>query len=362
MKKIANIALSVLLSVSLSLTAFGADNTTPFIDISTDSWYYSYVEDVYEKEIMAGMSATAFSPDISLTRGMAASLIYRMYGSPEVSFSNKFTDVEAGLWYTDGIMWASENGIVYGYGDNSYCPDWAITVEQMASIFYRLAGSPDETDSTVLDDYADGYLVSNYARTAMCWAAENGLLEGDTLHPTNVMTRSEAAKMLSVFTTIYDYRAIKATGAISDYITTNYDSTFDFTEYEYTADESDDDIYLYYKVEGWVSTFGYRAVMSGEKLLRVEMIGIMNPYFLTVDLEAPDITDEEVLQMAADAFEPEESEDDNTEEEVEITYTVSEQSLTKYFDMDNLQFVYSVETTITDSNRESYTYIFNYIL
>lgn len=347
MKKISNIALSVLLSASFAFTAFGLDKEVPFVDISQDSWYYSYVSDVYEKEIIAGTTETTFGPDVTLNRGMAASLIYRMYGSPNVSYSKQFTDVEKDKWYTDGILWAKENGIIFGYEDGSFCPDWAISTEQFASILYRLAGSPENSgDVHVLDKYSDDFLVSSYAMPAMVWAVENDMLYGSSLHPSSAMTRAEAAKMLSVFTTMYDSRAIKATGAISDYIRKNYDTTFDFTEYEFSVDESGYDIYLYYKVEGWRSTFGYRAVMFGDKLLRVEMIGKMNPYLLSTELTMPEIPDEEVLKMAL--------------EDAGNEFTVSSQVLYKYFDMDELKFVYAVDTVYTDKAGAEFAKEFKY--
>ncbi len=345
MKKFLSTALSALLTASFAFTAFGADKTVPFIDIALDAWYYDYIADVYDKEIMAGITDTSFAPDITLTRGMAASLLYRMYGSPEVSYSARFTDVENGQWYTDGILWASENGVVFGYDDGSYCPEWAISKEQFVSILYRLAGSPENSgDIYALDKFNDNFMVSDYARPAMIWAVQSGMTEGTSLRPSTAITRAEAAKMLSIFTTIYDYHAIRATGAIADYIGRNYDSTFDFTEYEYVSDESGDDIYLYYKVEGWRSTFGYRAVMSADKLLRVEMIGKMNPYLLATELTAPEISDEEVLKMALD----------------EIEFTPTSQTINKYFDMDSLKFVIAVDTVYTDDNGAESTYEFKY--
>lgn len=346
MNRYINLAATALLTVSFAFTAFGADKSFPFVDIDQSSWYYSYVEDAYNKGIIAGTSEKIFAPDVTLTRAMASSLIYRMYGSPEVKYSRQFPDVEEGAWYTDGILWAKENGIVSGYEDGTFCPGWAMTVEQFASVLYRLADTPENSgDLNSLDKYSDNFMVSSYARSAMIWAEQNNMLQGETLHPTSAITRAEAAKMLSVFTTKNDFNAIKSLGAISSYINDNYDSTFDMTKYSYHTDDSGD-IYLYYMVKGYPSTFGYRAVMSKDKLMRVDMIGIMNPYFLSASINEPKITDEELYRMAVES--------DETE------FQVKSQSITKYFNMDKLKFVFEVETTYVDDNGADLIKLYTY--
>lgn len=346
MNRYINLAVSAILTVSFAFTAFGADKNFPFVDIDQNSWYYTYVEDAYNKGIIAGTSEKIFAPDVTLTRAMASSLIYRMYGSPEVKYSRQFPDVEEGAWYTDGILWAKENGIVSGYDDGTFCPGWAMTVEQFASVLYRLADTPENTgDLNTLDKYSDNFMVSTYARPAMIWAEKNRMLQGATLHPTSAITRAEAAKMLSVFTTINDFKAIKNLGAISSYINENYDSTFDMTKYSYHTDDSGD-IYLYYMVKGYRSTFGYRAVMSGDKLMRIDMIGIMNPYFLASDIVEPKISDEELRRLALEA--------ENNE------FAVESQTITKYFNMDNLKFVFEVETTYIDDGGAYFTKLYTY--
>ena len=57
------------------------EKTNPFNDVAASSWYYDYVLDVYEKGLMAGTADDMFSPDATLTRGMVASIVYRMEGA-----------------------------------------------------------------------------------------------------------------------------------------------------------------------------------------------------------------------------------------------------------------------------------------
>lgn len=347
MKKYICLLISAMITASTAVTAFALDNAFPFVDIARNSWYYSYIDDAYDKGIIAGTSENIFAPDETLTRAMASSLVYRMYGSPDVKYVSYFPDVTDGQWYTDGIIWAKENEVMSGYDDGTFCPEYYMTVEQFASVFYRLSGSPEiKNPDKVLEKYSDSYLVSGYAKEAVAWAVQNNMLQGETLHPTSAVTRAEAAKMLSVFTTVNNYYVIKNLGDISNYIKENYDSTFDMKEYSASVIEYDDDIYLYYMVGNYRSNFGYHVVMSQNNIVRVDMIGMMNPYFLTTEHKEPSITDEELYKMAIEAE--------------NLDYAVSEQRITKYFNMENMKYTFEVETTYIDNTGAFFTKLFTY--
>ena len=147
---------------------------------------------------MAGMGSDIFLPDSTLTRGMVASIVYRMAGSPNVEYKPLFSDVPAGQWYTNGIIWAYEHGVIAGYGNGLYGTNDPITVEQMAAILYRYSGYPVVTeDITSLVAYSDREDVSDYAKTAIVWAIQNNMHHGNTIHAKANATRAEAAKMFS---------------------------------------------------------------------------------------------------------------------------------------------------------------------
>lgn len=169
----------------------------PFKDVDEGAWYYDYVLDTYEKGLMAGIADDQFAPDSTLTRGMIASIVYRMEGSPDIEYKALFTDVPDGLWYTDGIIWAAENGIFAGYGNGLCGPNDYVTVEQLASILHRYAGAPS-ADIAALNKYSDLMEVSDYAKNSMAWAVTNDMTQGQKLHPKTAATRAEAAKMFSL--------------------------------------------------------------------------------------------------------------------------------------------------------------------
>ena len=152
----------------------------PFTDISEKDWFYGDVMFVYENGLMLGTSKTLFSPHGTATRGMMATILWRMEGSPAPKGKNSFTDVEAGKWYADAITWTAENGIFAGYGKDKFCPDDPITREQLAAIFYRYADYKgyDLTVKGNLDKFRDADKITDYAKTAMQWAVGSGLVKG----------------------------------------------------------------------------------------------------------------------------------------------------------------------------------------
>ena len=173
----------------------------PFTDVSEKDWFYSDVMFVYENGLMLGTSKTLFSPHGTATRGMMATILWRMEGSPAPKGKNSFTDVEAGKWYADAITWTAENGIFAGYGKDKFGPDNPITREQLAAIFYRYADYKgyDLTVKGNLDKFKDADKITDYAKTAMQWAAGSGLVKGKSgnlLDPQGTATRAEIAAML----------------------------------------------------------------------------------------------------------------------------------------------------------------------
>ena len=195
----------------------------PFTDISEKDWFYGDVMFVYENGLMLGTSKTLFSPHGTAMRGMMATILWRMEGSPVPKGKNSFTDVEAGKWYADAITWTAENGIFAGYGKDKFGPDDPITREQLAAIFYRYADYKgyDLTVKGDLDKFKDADKITDYAKTAMQWAVGSGLVNGKSgnlLDPQGTATRAEIAAMLHRFIEKYELVQGKAPGGLMGWI------------------------------------------------------------------------------------------------------------------------------------------------
>ena len=195
----------------------------PFTDVSEKDWFYGDVMFVYENGLMLGASKALFSAHGTATRGMMATILWRMEGSPVPKGKNSFTDVEAGKWYADAITWTAENGIFAGYGKDKFGPDDPITREQLAAIFYRYADYKgyDLTVKGNLDKFKDADKITDYAKTAMQWAVGSGLVKGKSgnlLDPQGTATRAEIAAMLHRFIEKYELVQGKAPGGLMGWI------------------------------------------------------------------------------------------------------------------------------------------------
>ena len=176
----------------------------PFADVPSGSWYYDDVAYVYDTGLMTGLTATAFGPNLSTTRGMIVTILWRMENEPAAKNGCPFADVRRGSYYEQAIAWASENGIVTGFDASTFAPDRAITREQLAAILFRFAayrGMDAVTLRENLSSFQDQAAISAYAVSALNWAVGEGLMQGtgDKLEPTGSATRAQVAAMLQRF-------------------------------------------------------------------------------------------------------------------------------------------------------------------
>ena len=176
----------------------------PFADVPSGSWYYDDVAYVYDTGLMTGLTATTFGPNLSTTRGMIVTILWRMENEPAAKHGCPFADVRRGSYYEQAIAWASENGIVTGFDASTFAPDRAITREQLAAILFRFAayrGMDAVTLRENLSSFQDQAAISVYAVSALNWAVSEGLMQGtgDKLEPTGSATRAQVAAMLRRF-------------------------------------------------------------------------------------------------------------------------------------------------------------------
>ena len=175
----------------------------PFTDV-TNHWAYSAIKRVYTRGWMVGMDEKTFAPNQQLSRAMLAVILYAMAGEPAVTGEGPFTDVPAGCWYTDAIVWAAQNGIVCGFGDGTFRPNEAVTRAQAAVMLYGYAAftGADVTARADLSAYSDAGQIPSWAMDAMQWANARRLIVGrDSSHlaPNGGATRAEMAAILSAY-------------------------------------------------------------------------------------------------------------------------------------------------------------------
>ena len=201
-------------------------NELPFTDVRPHwtnegfqyDWYYDGVKFVYEKGLIKGYSGTTlFGVGDTLTRAQLATILYRN-ANPGVSSDSRpsnttgMPDVKGGEWYTAGVNWAVENGVINGYADEqgnrfAFGPDDPVTFEQLITVLANCAAKSEDLPSAqesskVLSSFKDGQSVSAWAQANMAWAVENGLVsgydepDGQYLRPGEEVARERVAVIL----------------------------------------------------------------------------------------------------------------------------------------------------------------------
>ena len=187
-------------------------STAPSINVATQfkdtskHWAKESIQFVVDKNLFNGVSEKSFGADESMTRGMVATVLHRMAGTPTLADTKApFFDLKSGAYYEDGMLWTNAMGIITGVNSNKMAPNDHVTREQLAVMFYRYAdamGYLKETPSTSPISFKDSSNVSDWAVTAIDWAVSNGILSGrsnGTIDPSGVATRAEVAAIIHRF-------------------------------------------------------------------------------------------------------------------------------------------------------------------
>mgnify|MGYP003298638873 CR=1 FL=1 len=175
------------------------------MDVPANAWYASYVNKAAALGLMSGVGENRFDPTATTNRAMVVQVLYSMSGSPDVTaFNHPFADVSNNQWYAKAIQWAYTNKITSGISATAFGVNNAVTREQIATFLYSYAGKPAVTGN--LDAFKDGAKVSSWAKDAVIWATQSGILSGypnadgtRSLNPTGSATRAEFATMIVSF-------------------------------------------------------------------------------------------------------------------------------------------------------------------
>ena len=117
---------------------------TKFTDVKNDSWYADAVAFCNQKGLMSGTSETTFSPDAPVTREMFATILYRLAGTPNSTDSASFTDVKnESAYYYKAVSWANQSGITKGIGSNQFGVGQSITVQDAIVMLERYGEGGD---------------------------------------------------------------------------------------------------------------------------------------------------------------------------------------------------------------------------
>ena len=156
-----------------------------FYDLDASRWYHEAIDWAYNLGLMNGTTKSTFGPNAAATRAQTWTMLARIAGQDTRRSST---------WYEVGQKWAMNLGITDGTN-----PMGSLTREQLAAMLYRYVGSPAVNGTLTFTDSAN---VSTWARNAMIWAVQNGILDGvggNRLNPKGTTTRAQAAAIFMRF-------------------------------------------------------------------------------------------------------------------------------------------------------------------
>ena len=180
---------------------FKAAGNNPFTDVPAGSYYEDAVIWAVGKGITSGTSAVTFDPNGNCTRAQAVTFLWRAAGSPAAKCKvMPCTDVPSGSYYYDAVLWAMEQGITKGTSDTAFSPNASCTRAQIVTFLWRANGSPVVSGNSAFTDVA----ADAYYAAAVTWAEKNGVtggIGGGLFGSNNNCTRAQIVTFL--------YRGVK---------------------------------------------------------------------------------------------------------------------------------------------------------
>lgn len=194
-------AVSLVLAVCLLFGCFplGASAYYYYDDVNRDDWFATAIAYSYTYNLMNGTGGNSFSPNSVMNRGMIVTVLYRLFGSPEVSSLGSFADVPVDAYYAQAVKWAVDKNITQGTGNNHFSPSSACTRAQIVTFLWRAAGQPEPAKS---ENPFDDVKPEDYFYSAVLWAVENKITTGTSVSifaPADNCTRAQGATFLMRF-------------------------------------------------------------------------------------------------------------------------------------------------------------------
>ena len=188
-------------TVEATFKAEQSTGNNPFTDVPAGAYYEDAVVWAVGRDITGGIGNYTFGPNLPCTRAQAVTFLWRAAGSPEPETrAMPFTDVPVGSYYYNAVLWAIENGITEGTSDTMFSPDATCSRAQIVTFLWRAGGSPAASGNSAFTDVAS----DAYYAAAVIWAEKNditGGIGGGLFGSNNDCTRGQIVTFL--------YRSVK---------------------------------------------------------------------------------------------------------------------------------------------------------
>lgn len=158
------------------------------------------IRSLVSRGILADMGNDKFQGELPITRAMVSAVLMRISVDKSINTQTKFTDVKAGDWFNEAVMWAAGNGLFVGYPDGSFKPNKLVSRQELALILQKfLALHGINMDEVKTWTYTDLDKIPAWSKDAVVAMAKIALVNGQTdtmYNPESEFTREELAVML----------------------------------------------------------------------------------------------------------------------------------------------------------------------
>ncbi len=175
-------------------------NEVDFTDIQDKSAeMQAAIKSLASRGVLAGTSATEFSPDETMTRGQIAILLSRVLGVYDDRIVSTFTDVSKGSWYYVGAASCQKADLMSGSGDGKFNGDKVFSKVEIAAassnvltrfMGYKIPANPEQylsRYSDTISSWATGAVALNTRENILLYRTDGKFAEGSE------MTRGDVA-------------------------------------------------------------------------------------------------------------------------------------------------------------------------
>ncbi len=166
-----------------------------FLDVDSAGYYAGALRWSAANGIVTGSTPTTFEPNRNMTRGEFATVMWRAAGSPSGGGHNRFVDVPTGAFYDQAVRWMVAEGITTGTAPNRFSPNDPLTRGQAATFIWRWRGKPAGSAPQTFVDVASGQFYT----AAVGWMAAEGITTGTSpnrFSPHDPVSRAQAITFL----------------------------------------------------------------------------------------------------------------------------------------------------------------------
>lgn len=173
----------------------GAEAVPEFADVKPGAFYFDAVQWAVKNGITNGTGKNTFSPNDVCSRYQIVMFLWRAAGRPEAKAAVSFADVKHGDIFYEAVQWAVERGITKGTSSTSFSPFAPCTRGQIVTFLHRSAGSPTISGACDFSDVSAG----SFCHDAVIWASSEGITKGTSagrFSPNEGCTRAQVVTFL----------------------------------------------------------------------------------------------------------------------------------------------------------------------